>query len=81
MQLFLADAVVFSKKLKKTPTKVAHNIPNLFFSTGLGAQTAQKQRKRTTKSPLMQDWVFRLGHCTKLYFDEFLSSKFSGCQI
>ena len=42
--------------------KVAHNRPpNFFFSTGPAAQTAQKQKSRTTKSPLMQDWVFRLG--------------------
>ena len=27
----------------------------------LAAQTAQKQKSRTTKSPLMQDWVSRLG--------------------
>ena len=31
------------------------------FSTGLAAQTAQKQKFRTTKRPLMQDWGFRLG--------------------
>ena len=30
--------------------------PDPFFSTGLAAQTAQKQKSRTTKSPLMQDW-------------------------
>ena len=48
--------------MKKTPSKVAHNRPRpFFFSTGLAAQTAQKQKSRTTKSPLMQDWVFRLG--------------------
>ena len=33
---------------------------DFFFSTG---QTAQKQKFCTTKSPLMQDWVFRLGNC------------------
>ena len=48
--------------MKKPPTKVAHNRSRPFFSsTGLAAQTAQKQKSRTTKSPLMQDWVFRLG--------------------
>ena len=59
---------VFKKKkialenMKKTPSKVAHNRPKIiFFSTGLAAQMAQKQKSRTTKSPLMQDWVFRLG--------------------
>ena len=79
MQLFSADATIFKKKnltfifapenMKKTPSKVAHNWPRpFFFSTGLAAQTAQKQKSRTTKSPLMQDWVFRLGSpCNKPY--------------
>ena len=35
--------------------------PKLFLCTGLAAQTAQKQKSRTTKSPLMQKWVFTLG--------------------
>ena len=35
--------------------------PIVFLCTGPAAQTAQKQKYRTTKSPLMQDWVFRLG--------------------
>ena len=35
--------------------------PNCFFNTSSANQTAQKQKSRTTKSPLMQDWVFRLG--------------------
>jgi hypothetical protein len=47
--------------MKKLASKVAHNRPNFFFSTGLAAQMAQKQISRTTKSRLMQDWVFRLG--------------------
>ena len=29
--------------------------------TGPAAQTAKKQKSRTTKSPLMQNWVFKLG--------------------
>ena len=46
----------------KPPSKVAHNRPpTFFFSTGTAAQTAQKHKSRTPKSPLMQDWVFRLG--------------------
>ena len=72
MQLFSADAIVFSKKkikknfdpenMKKLPSKVAHNRPpTFFFNTGPAAQTAQKQKSRTPESPLMQDWVFRLG--------------------
>ena len=69
MQLFNVDAIVFSKKknrfapknMKKPPSKVAHNQPPTFLCTGLAAQTAQKQLSRTTKSPLMHDWVFRLG--------------------
>ena len=42
------------------PSKTAHNRPH-FFSTSLAVQTVQKQKSRTTKSPLMQDWGFRLG--------------------
>jgi hypothetical protein len=46
--------------MKKLPSKVAHNRPpTFFFNTGRVAQTAQKQKSRTPKSPLMQDWVFR----------------------
>ena len=48
--------------MKKPPSKVAHNRPRtFFFCTGPAAQTAKKQKSHTTKSPLMQDWVFRLG--------------------
>ena len=69
MQLFSEDATIYIFKrfniffahenMKKSPSKVAHNRPRL--STGLAAQTAQKQKSGTTKSPLMQNWVFRLG--------------------
>ena len=53
--------------MKKPPSKVAHNRPPIFFfCTGPAAQTAQKQKSRTPKSPLMQDWVFRLGQKPKL---------------
>ena len=53
--------------MKKPPSKVAHNRPPTFFlCTGPAAQTAQKQKSRTTKSPLMQDWVFRLGSCPNI---------------
>ena len=52
----------YSKKvLKKCPQKLLIIRPQLFLSIGLAAQTAQKQKSRTSKSPLMQDWVFRLG--------------------
>ena len=67
MQLFSADAIVFSnknwpRKHEKPPSKVGHNRPPTFFlCTGPAAQTVQKQISRTTKSPLMLDWVFRLG--------------------
>ena len=71
MQLLSADAILFSKKfnfffdpenMKKTPSKVANNRPPTFLlCTGPAAQTAQKQKSCTIKSPLMQDWVFRLG--------------------
>ena len=47
--------------MKKPPSKVAHNRPQLFLCTGPAAQTVQIQKSRTTKRPLMQDWVFRLG--------------------
>ena len=50
------------ENMKKRPLKVAHNRPpTVFFSSGPAAQMAQKQKSRTPKSPLMQDWVFRLG--------------------
>ena len=53
---------ILTPKMKELPSKVAHNRPpTFFFSTGPAAQTAQKQKSRTTKSPLMQDWVTRLG--------------------
>ena len=50
MQLFSADAIVLSKKLKKkitpkTSSKVAHYPPpTFFFSTGPAAQMAQNQK-------------------------------------
>ena len=72
MQLFSADAIVFSKKLEKKifgPENMkkpalkscSYSAPNFFLCTGSAAQTAQEQKSCTTKSPLMQDWVFRLG--------------------
>ena len=73
MQLFSADPTMFSKIFniflplkawKKHPQKLLIIGPELFFITGRSAQTAQKQKSRTTKSPLMQDWVFRL--CNKM---------------
>ena len=47
------------KNIRKPPSKVAHIRPPIFLCTGLAAQTSQKQKSCTTKSPLMQDWVFR----------------------
>ena len=71
MQLFSADAIVFSNEIqiffdpenmKKTPSKVAHNRPPIFFYVlARLPKTAQEQKSHTTKSPLMQEWVFRLG--------------------
>ena len=62
--------------MEKLPSKVAHNRPPTFFlCTGLAAQTAQKQKSRTTNSPLMQDWVFRLGH------EHFLHNKYQTFHI
>ena len=61
MQLFSANAIFFDpENMKKAPSKDAHNRPQLFFCTGPAAQMALKQKSCTTKSPLMQDWVFRL---------------------
>ena len=64
-----------------------------FLCTGPAAQTAQKQKSLTTKSPLMQDWVFRLGlmlkltcflcsilPCLRSLYHRILSSKFT-CEI
>ena len=51
------------QNMKKLTSKVAYNRPPTFFSsTGPAAQMAQKQKSRTPKSPLTQDWVFRLGY-------------------
>ena len=61
---------MFSKKIKlffnpenmkNHPQKLLIIGPQLFLCTGPAAQTAQKQKSCTTKRPLMQDWVFRLG--------------------
>ena len=46
--------------MKKPSSKTAQNHPPTFLCTGPAAQTAQKQKSCTTKSSLMQDWVFRL---------------------
>jgi hypothetical protein len=69
MQLFSADPIEFKKKtffdpenMKKKHQKLLIIGPQpFFFNTGLAAQMAQKQKSPTPKSPLMQDWVFRLG--------------------
>ena len=63
------------ENIKKPPSKVAHNRPpTFFFSTGPAAQTAQKQKSRTPKTPLMQDRILRLGLTTNFNF--FLSFSF-----
>jgi hypothetical protein len=60
MQLFSADAIVFSKKIniffdpqkvKKRASKVAHNRPNFFFHSP--AQTTAHSRQ-----PTAQNWFF-----------------------
>ena len=72
MQLFSADATMFlniyflkflpPKTWKNLPQKLLIIGPELFlYSTGPDAKMAQKQKSRTTKSSLLQDWVFRLG--------------------
>ena len=54
------------ENMKKTPLKVVYNWQRFFSRAGPAAQTAQKQKSRTTKSPLMQDWgrsyVFKICH-------------------
>ena len=58
MQLFSEDAVVFQKKFwpwKTPPKSCSYSAPNFFFSTGLAAQTAPKQK--TCKV-----WTFWEGH-------------------
>ena len=51
MQLFSADAILFSKKkfvtenMKKTPAKVVHNWPPTFFSVLAGLPKRPKNRK------------------------------------
>ena len=54
--------------MKKCPQKLLIIGPQLFFYTGPAAQTTQKHKSHTTKSPLMQDWVFRLGMKVILIF-------------
>ena len=41
------------QNMKKTASNIAHNWPRTFFSTGLAAQTAQKQKSR--------DWIIYTG--------------------
>ena len=65
MQLLSVDATVFSKNFqkmfwlqtheKKCPQKLLIIGPQLFLGTDPAAQTVQKQKPRTTKSPLMQN--------------------------
>ena len=73
MQLFSADARMFLNIyfLNFLPPKTWKNLTQklliigpepFFFSTGPAAQTAQKQKSCTTKSPLMQGLVIGLGH-------------------
>ena len=77
MQLFSVRYNVFKKKtffdpenMKKLPSKVAHNRSKfIFFSTDLADQMVQKQKAHTAKSPLMQNWVFRLGLRVHFGFD------------
>ena len=47
--------------MKNHPQKLFIISPQFSLWTGLASQTAQKQKSHTTYSPLMQDWVFRLG--------------------
>ena len=49
MHLLSADTTMFEKNLAHQKLKkMAHNGPQFFFNTSLAAQTAQKQKFRTT---------------------------------
>ena len=50
--------------------------PQFFLRTGPAAQMHQKQKSRTTKSPIMQDWVFRVDLRLLFFFIAF-DSKFT----
>ena len=68
MQLFSADAIVFSKNLKniffdpenmkKPPSKVAHNQPQTFFQYWPGCLNGPKTEIPYHQKALMQDWIF-----------------------
>ena len=56
MQLFSADVKCFfapeNGHEKNALKSCSESVHNFFFSTGLAAQTAQKQKPYTTKKPL-----------------------------
>ena len=70
MQLLSANAAIFSSKIikkfwdwkheKRSLNNCSQLAQKLFFCTGPAAQSAQKE-SRTTKSPLMQDRISKLG--------------------
>ena len=66
MQLFSADATIFSKKkshenIKKVSSKVAHNWPQIFFScTGPAAQTSLESIFHVININMSQDSSFVL---------------------
>ena len=49
------------KHEKNTLKRCSYLAPKIFYVLTLLPKTAQKQKFHTTKGPLMQDWVFRLG--------------------
>ena len=64
MQLFNAEAILFSKKnqfffdpedMKERSQKLLIIGPQLFQCSGPAAQTTQKQKSLTTKSLILQD--------------------------
>ena len=63
-EFFIVDAMVFSKKNDpenmKKPQKLLTISPNFFVLDWLLKRSRIINLVRTTKSPLMQDWVFRL---------------------
>ena len=71
-----SDEVLVTRETRKKESLIWQNLRFIYkknFSAGPAAQTVQKQKSCTTKRPLMQNWVFRLG--VALYFQMFFRTK------
>ena len=63
-----------NKRIRLQPTLAFLECKSHFYSPGFFsalAQMTQKQKSRTLKCPLMQDWVFKLGTYTYSVFWQF----------